>query len=205
MFVQVIHGKVVDGDTLRREMKRWAEELRPGATGFLGSTLGVTDDGYFVGVARFTSADAARANSNRPEQDAWWRSIEPSVRDVEFYDCDHVQTMLGGGSDDAHFVQVMRGRVLDPSAFTTMMEDPSAIEQFMKAERPDVIGELYADHGDGTYTDVVYFSSEADARAGESRELSASAKELFDQFMSASEVTQFLDVREPMMVGPATR
>ncbi len=205
MFAQVIHGKVVDADGLRRQMKRWAEELRPGATGFLGSTFGVTDDGSFVAVARFTSADAARANSNRPEQDAWWRGVEPTVTDVEFSDCDTVQTMLGGGSDRAGFVQVMRGRVLDSTAFTAMMEDATAIEQFMKAERPDVIGEFYADHGDGTYTDVVYFTSEAEARAAEAREMSPAAKEMFDQFMAASEVTRFLDLRDPMLVGPAAR
>ena len=33
--------------------------------------------------------------------------------DVEFHDCTNVMTLFGGGSDDATFVQVMRGRVTD--------------------------------------------------------------------------------------------
>ena len=42
MFVQVIEGRVSDRDGLRRQMDKWESELRPGATGFLGSTAGVT-------------------------------------------------------------------------------------------------------------------------------------------------------------------
>ena len=72
MFVQVIEGRVADRDALRRQMDRWMSELRPGATGFLGSTAGVTDDGYAIAFARFESAAAAEANSERPEQGRWW-------------------------------------------------------------------------------------------------------------------------------------
>jgi hypothetical protein len=32
----------------------------------------VTDDGRFVGLARFESEEAARRNSGRPEQGRWW-------------------------------------------------------------------------------------------------------------------------------------
>ena len=45
MFVQVIEGQVADREGLKRQLERWQEELRPGATGLLGSTSGVTDDG----------------------------------------------------------------------------------------------------------------------------------------------------------------
>ena len=50
MFVQVIEGQVADRDGLRRQMDAWEKDLRPGATGFLGSTAGVTDDGYAICV-----------------------------------------------------------------------------------------------------------------------------------------------------------
>ena len=63
MFVQVIEGKVSDRAALRRQLDRWNDELRPGATGFLGSTSGVTDDGVGFTIARFESAAAATANS----------------------------------------------------------------------------------------------------------------------------------------------
>ena len=68
MFIQVIQGRCTDADALHRQMDRWREELEPSATGWLGGTYGVTDDGEFVGVVRFDSRASAEANSMRPEQ-----------------------------------------------------------------------------------------------------------------------------------------
>ena len=70
MFVQIIEGKVSDRSGLRRQFDRWESELRPGAAGFLGSTGGVTNDGVGFAIARFESAAAANANSERAEQGA---------------------------------------------------------------------------------------------------------------------------------------
>jgi len=72
MFIQVIHGRVADADELHDSLDQWVRELGPGADGWLGSTGGVTDDGRFILVARFTSAETARRNSDRPEQHQWW-------------------------------------------------------------------------------------------------------------------------------------
>jgi hypothetical protein len=72
MFVQVIQGKVSDPARMRAALDRWGQELSPGATGWLGSTAGVADDGTLTLVARFDSEQAARRNSDRPEQDRWW-------------------------------------------------------------------------------------------------------------------------------------
>ncbi len=110
MFVQIIEGRVADREALHRQMDRWRNELRPGATGFLGSTSGVTDDGYGFAVARFESAAAAKANSDRPEQGQWWAETEKAFGgEVRFTDSEDVETFLAGGSDDAGFVQVMKG------------------------------------------------------------------------------------------------
>ena len=51
MFIQVITGKVTDADGFRRQDQKWNDELRPGATGFLGSTAGTTSDGRFLVAA----------------------------------------------------------------------------------------------------------------------------------------------------------
>src|ERR1700747_4456 len=67
MFVQVIQGHVSDAAQARAQLDRWAEEVAPGAVGWLGSTSGVTDDGRLVALARFESDEAARPNSDRPE------------------------------------------------------------------------------------------------------------------------------------------
>jgi len=57
---------------VRRQAERWRADVRPGAIGFLGSTVGVADDGRFYAFARFVDAASANANSDRPEQSAWW-------------------------------------------------------------------------------------------------------------------------------------
>ena len=65
MFVQIINGRVKDADEVRRHDERWRKEVMPGAKGFLGSTVGVTDDNQFLAFVRFSDEAAARANSNR--------------------------------------------------------------------------------------------------------------------------------------------
>ena len=72
MFVQVIEGKLKDQDLLTRQLERWRKEIKPGAKGYLGSTGGATADGRSIAVVRFESEAAARANSERAEQGAWW-------------------------------------------------------------------------------------------------------------------------------------
>ncbi|MFW5899005.1 MAG: hypothetical protein ACOCUN_00905, partial [Jiangellaceae bacterium] len=71
MFVQVIEGRTENADGLHAAMDKWAEDLAPGASGWLGSTAGVTSDGRFVALVRFESEEAARRNSDRPEQGRW--------------------------------------------------------------------------------------------------------------------------------------
>ena len=76
MVEQVIQGRTSDEAGLRAALDRWVEELAPGSIGWLGSTEGVTDDGTFIGVARFESAEAARRNSDRPEPGRWGAETE---------------------------------------------------------------------------------------------------------------------------------
>jgi hypothetical protein len=72
MFAQVIQGKTSDPDGLQAAIDRWIQELAPGAIGWLGTTGGTTEDGRTIAVVRFESEEAARRNSERPEQDQWW-------------------------------------------------------------------------------------------------------------------------------------
>jgi hypothetical protein len=201
MFIQVISGKVTDEQGMLRAAERWQTDLRPGAKGFLGSTEGVTDDGHFIVLARFESEAAAKANSDRPEQGKWWAEMERNLTDVQFADSADVLTFLGGGKDNAGFVQVMRGRVADEDAFRKMHARLGEFEAAMAKARPDVIGEVVAIHDDGTFTDAVYFSSEAAAREGEANWENAAddAKKLMDDLMAAITVDEYFDLRQPRM------
>ena len=66
MFVQIIQGKTSNPEALSAAVDQWTQDLAPGATGWLGSTGGVTEDGRFIAAVRFESAEAARRNSERP-------------------------------------------------------------------------------------------------------------------------------------------
>lgn len=199
MFIQVITGMATDPEGLRRLSDRWIEELRPGAIGFLGRTAGITDDGRSIAVVRFESERAARANSARDEQSAWWAEAEKCLDGVAFQESVEVVTMLGGAAKDAGFVQVMRGRVTDAGKMTALNARISEMESVMARHRPDVLGDVIAVHADGTYTDTVYFESEVAARRGEAREMPADIAALFAEMMEAITIDEFLDLKDPWL------
>jgi hypothetical protein len=199
MFIQVITGTTSDREGLLRQADRWQDEVRPGATGFLGSSGGVTEDGRFLVLARFESEEAARRNSDRTQQGDWWTDTEKYLEDVSFQDSTEVITLLGGGSDSAGFVQVMRGRVTDAGKLAEITSRKAEFEAGMKEHRPDVIGEVIAMHADGAYTELVYFTSEAAARQGESIEMPAHLQALYQELMSAITVDEYLDLKDPWL------
>lgn len=199
MFVQVIQGKVSDAAALRSALDRWQTDLAPGADGYLGSTGGVTDDGRFIALARFDSEESARRNSDRPEQGAWWAETEKLLDGpATFHDCTQVVVDVTSDPDAAGFVQVIQGQSKDPARAVELMSgDSDAWADF----RPDVLASLSAAHADGHgYTMAVYFTSEADARAGEAKELPAELQADMDEMMTLTtgEPTYF-DLREPWL------
>ncbi|HEU5309605.1 MAG TPA: hypothetical protein VFW97_19955 [Acidimicrobiia bacterium] len=196
MFIQVISGTATDVEAMQRQVDRWQAELRPGAVGYLGTTMGFTDDDRFVVLARFESADAARANSDRAEQGEWWAEMEKLTKDVTVHDCSRIETLFGGGKDDAGFVQVMQGRIKDQAKADAVFARSAEAERVLGAARPDVIGEVVAIHDDGDgYTDAVYFSSEAEARTNESKPMPADAEAMMGELMAALDVTDYLDLK----------
>jgi hypothetical protein len=194
MFVQVIQGGVKDAAGLESRWRKWIQEVKPGAVGYLGSTAGITSDGEFVAVVRFESREAAQKNSDRPEQSQWWNETEGHLQDPAFQDCEKVELWLGGGSDDAGFVQVIQSPETAPEEMSE--ED----ERKMAEIRPDVIGGLTAVHGDGSgQTSVAYFTSEQEARAGEAKpEFEEQERQSgFDPSRS-----RFFDLTEPWLDSP---
>jgi hypothetical protein len=201
MFIQVIQGRCSDADRLKKQLDLWEQEIGPGADGWLGSTGGVTDDGTAVAVVRFESRDAAERNSARPEQDAWWRETEGCYDgEVGFRDYDDAITWLGGGSDDAGFVQVMRGKVSDADGFRAFSNQPM---DGLKEMRPEIIGGTTAVADDGDFTQTIYFTSEAAAREGEKQEMPADVGEEFQKVMGDMSEITYLDLRDPWFSGRA--
>ena len=195
MFVQIIQGKVKDEAGLRKQQDRWNEEIRPGAQGFLGATSGVAKDGTWITLARFESEEAARRNSDRPEQGMWWSETQQYLSDVTFHDCTMVDEMMGGGSNEAGFVQVMQGRAKDPEKLRSMGRE---MEPDMKKMRPDVLGGIVAWHGDGKdFTQTMYFQSESRAREEEAKMSGDGPPPEWAQEM---EITNYIDLSDPWLV-----
>jgi hypothetical protein len=197
MFVQVIKGKVRDASAVPRRNAVWRSELMPGAKGFLGSTIGVADDGTFFALARFADEAAARANSDRPEQGAWWAETA-KVFDGEptFRESSDVVTLFGGGADNSRFVQVMEGRAND-RAKAEALETPEMLEQ-LRAARPDLLGSVRVWFDDGSWVEAAYFTNEEDARKGESSDGGGPPEE----YVSLFGPTTFTDLRDPLLVSP---
>jgi len=193
MFVQVIEGKVKDADQINRQLERWRKEIKPGAKGYLGSTGGATADGRAIAVVRFESEAAARANSERPEQGAWWNEMEKGYDGpVAFSESSDTELLFGGGSNDAGFVQVMKGKVKDAAAFRKWGKEH---EDRLKELRPDLIGGLDIYQPDGSFVSVAYFTSEAEARKNEK---AMGDDPMMGEYMSHMDgEMQFLDLTNP--------
>lgn len=189
----MIRAPLRDEGSAWQLLDRWERELRPGAAGFLGSTAGVTADGFLVLVARFADEAAATRNGERPEQGEWWKEFEATLRGpATFFDSAEVDLSMGGGSDDAGFVQIMIGTGEREQVRAAI----GGAEEILRKERPDILGGFTAWNG-GRFFDVAYFTSEAEARAGESKELSEEGRAAFEKFGEVLQVEEYLDLPNP--------
>ncbi len=197
MFIQVIQGRCTRQDELQALARGWRTEVGTEAPGYLGGTFGFTDDDQFIGVVRFDSREAAMANSERPEQGAWAEKMAALLDGPpEFHDCDDVTTFLDGGSDDAGFVQVIRGKVEDRDRVKAMLADSGEL----RSMRPEIIGGTLAFEDDGTFTQTVAFTDEASARRGEQAEPPPEMREALQALLQDA---TFYDLPNPWFESPS--
>jgi hypothetical protein len=195
MFVQVIQGGVKDPDGLRTSLDRWITDLGPTADGWLGTTWGLYGDKEFIALARFASADAAKRNSERPEQGTWWAEVASSLEgETRFTDYDDVILLGPGGSDAAGFVQVMQGQVVDAERERALTRD---FAQRPMDFRPDILGGVAAIGDDGRFVQAIYFTSEAEAREGEQKPMPPDMQEMMEQSQANTTEINFIDLTSP--------
>lgn len=191
MFIQIIQGACTRQDEVHALIDDWRRDLSAGASGWLGGTYGFTGDDQLMAIVRFESRDAATANSERPEQGAWAERLNALMDGpLEFHDCDDVTLLMDGGSDEAGFVQVIRGRVDDPDRLKAMLADTTNLHEM----RPEILGGTLAFEPDGTFTETVCFTSEEAARAGEQIEPPAEVQGELEYAMKGA---TFFNLRNP--------
>jgi len=202
MFAQLIQGRTSDTEAVRTALDKWMEELQPGSIGWLGSTVGIADDGRFVAVARFESAEAAARNSERPEQSRWWEETQRLFDgEVTFADSEDLEVDLTGDPDRAGFVQVMQGRVTDRARAKELIAQMSTED--MADFRPEVLGSVMINYEPDRWAQVIYFTSEAEARAGERKEPPPEVQAVMEQLMALSpEPPDFIDLRQVLLYSP---
>lgn len=199
MFIQVIEGKASDPEGFRRVLEEQRPQVMEGAIGFLGATTVIAADNTVVTIARFESAEKAQENAARPEQTAFFEELKKHVAgEPTFHNCTEVDPFLGGGSNDAGFVQVMIGTAVDKAKARASEKELTPMLQQL---RPDVLGGVTAWDGDW-WCQAIYFTSEADAREGEKKfeTLSGEDQKKFQEMMEASGEPRYIDGTNPIMV-----
>ena len=199
MFIQIIEGRTSDADGFRRFLEQRRPEAMKGAIGFLGATTVIASDGTVVTMARFESAEKAAKNAARPEQTAFFEELKKHlVGAPTFHESTEVETFLGGGSDDAEFVQFMIGTATDKAKAKASENEMTPT---LESLRPDVLGGITAWDGDW-WCQAIYFVSEAAAREGEKKfeSMPADDRARFDEMMGAYGEPRFVDGPNPILV-----
>jgi hypothetical protein len=196
MFVQIIEGRTSKPEALKAAGDAWQAEVRPGAIGYLGVTAGTAADGRAFTLVRFEDEASARANSERPEQGAWFQEHLATAYDAEptFTESSDTTDFMGGGSNEAGFVQVMKSTGVDRAE----IERLDAIFENHMGSRPDILGGLRVWTGTDSCTDVMYFTSEDAARKGETAEMPDEIKAAMADFSMAGD-TEYLDLTDPQL------
>ncbi len=201
MFIRVIQGRATNPPGIRRDLGRWQRLLAADADGWLGSTAGITEDGWSITVVRFASQAQARRNRARPEQREWWRDALQHLARVAVHDASEVHSYQQSDADTAGFVQVIQGHRDDLERLASL-----ANQEVLAREAPHLLGMTVAEHADrpGDFTQIVYFTSEQDARRFEQESLAEAEepalKELRD-LMTGS--PRSFDLRDPQLLSPS--
>jgi len=140
---------------------------------------------------------AAKANNDRPEQSAWFEAHGATMFDgpPTFTESEDVDEFLRGGSNDAGFVQITQGRIVDREA---LADFEARTVKLLVGARPDLIGGLRIWHDDNRFTEVNYFTSEGEARANEAR-MGETMADDFEEYMDLVKVDRWIDLTDPVL------
>jgi hypothetical protein len=202
MFIQVIQGRATNPPGIRRDLGRWQRQLAADADGWLGSTAGITEDGWSITVVRFASEAQARRNRDRPEHREWWRDASQHLARIAVHDAPKVHTHRDGGSDQAGFVQVIQGHTEDMERMVSLRRDQ---EEVLTPGAPHVLGMTVAEHADrpGDFTQTVYYTSEQDARRLEQKRSAEADEPARRELLDLMTDLRSFDLRDPQMLSPS--
>ena len=128
----------------------------------------------------------------RQHMDRWREELSPGAQG--WLGGTYGMTDDGQFVDDAGFVQVIQGRLDDPSRFREFMSQPM---DMLQQARPEIIGGTIAIDADGWFTETMAFRSEAEARQGEQMEMPDEMAQQFNREMEQVHDMRYLDLHHP--------
>jgi hypothetical protein len=188
MFIQIVEVAPGDPEAARTRWERCVAALR-GVDGWLGATGGIAAEGPLIASCRFTSREHADVHDSA----AVWGT------GAAIGGTDNVQLQEGRDLDRAGFVQFMRARVSDRAQLERL---EAGMADAWAAHRPDYLGGYRAWFGPDDLLAADYFTSEAEARAGEAREPPAALADGFAQWQRLMSDTRWYDLAEPWLASP---
>jgi hypothetical protein len=196
MFVWVLEATATDPREVGRQLGHWTNEFGD-TPGYLGATGGVTDDSRFLLFVRWESEEAGNELLTRPAHLAWYDEFQRSFDGaVEFAETADVTTHLAGGSDAAGFVQAMKVSGVDRQRVDAADRE---FESIAPQIRPDLIGGIRVWTAPDGFVEVNYFTSEHDARDGESKDPPPELADAFADFMAMMKDAEYFDFTEPFV------
>ena len=199
MFLLVLSGRVADPVETRVRWEAWQREVAPRTPGWLGDTGGISESGEFVALVRFqTEGTAARAFTPRDDA-AWWHDFAGLfVEGISIDGASEIDAFARGDFEDAGCVQFIRGQT---SQVAEVRELNAAIQAKVREACPDIIADVVAWHGDGRFTEAVYFISEEEARRAE-KSRPSHLRELSDRWATRVSDERFVGAIDPMHASP---
>jgi hypothetical protein len=153
-------------------------------------------------VVRFASEAQARRNRDRPEQREWWRDTAQHLARVVVHDAAKVHTYGDGDADGAGFVQVIQGHSDDLERMASLGRDQDKV---LAREAPHILGMTVAEHADrpGDFTEIVYFTSEQDARQFEPVAPVEADEPAEEERRRLLTELRCFDLRDPQLLSPS--
>ncbi|MFP5297817.1 MAG: hypothetical protein ACLGHL_02375 [Actinomycetota bacterium] len=169
--------------------------------GWRSAVAGIARTDEFLAALEFTDPPSAAAALSDLTVSGWFKEVEGCLKDPETRDSFEGETLIAGTREDAGFIQVIRGRTTDRERWTAINE---AMQEVMRTHRPEVLAASIAWFDDDHFSETVFFTSEQEAREGESREFPGGMAGLFGELMNLVEDLTYVDVRDPWIkVHPA--
>ena len=194
MYAHVVRGRTRAGARADEAWQRWVADVAPLASGWRDTTGGTTAQGEVVAVTRFSSARDAQRTLSLPQHRSWWDATLAELDgEADVMESDDVTPPESVVDPSAGFVQMMMATVADRPGVERVEEE---IDEPFKRWRPDLLGGYRVWMLGSRLLAVDYFTSEAEARAGERRQPPPEVAEAMPRWLEHMADVEWFDLAQ---------